>query len=116
MWRIEKLEKQIIKVRDKRRDTKKGPREGWDKGAAANSVIAAKPGTGGHSGRAVDCNGMGSRRFSELVPGETKPMNAEEAVVEIEPDDPYFVYLNSATNRPAVILRRTDGNFDLVEC
>ena len=43
-------------------------------------------------------------------------MTAEEAVVEIEPGDQYLVYLDADSNRPAVILRRTDGNFDLVQC
>ena len=53
---IEKFEKQMMKVRDKRRDTKKGPREGWDKGAAANAVIAAEPGPAGASGRSASRN------------------------------------------------------------
>lgn len=104
---IEKLEKQILKVRDKRRDTKKGPREGWDKGAAANAVSAAETSASAGNGRP---------QIFQVVPGDTKPMTAEEALVEIEPADNYFVYLDSATNRPAVILRRNDGNFDLVVC
>jgi len=110
---LEKLEKQIMRVRDKRRDTKKGPREGWDKGAAANSVIAAESATESLF-RAPASNGK--PQLYRVFPGETKPMSAEEALVEIEPGDPYMVYLNSATNRPAIILRRADGNFDVVEC
>jgi putative sigma-54 modulation protein len=110
---LDKLEKQIVKVRDKRRDTKKGPREGWDKGAAANTIIAANPGP---EGLRAASTSNGKPQVFRLTPGDTKPMNAEEAVVEIDPDDPYLVYLNSATNRHAVILRRPDGNFDLVEC
>jgi putative sigma-54 modulation protein len=111
---LEKLEKQIVKVRDKRRDTKKGPREGWDKGAAANTIIAANPGPEGIPAAVPVSNGK--PQVFQLTPGDTKPMNSEEAVAEIEANQPYFVYLNSATNRPAVILRRSDGNFDLVEC
>ena len=110
---IEKLEKQILKVRDKRRDTKKGPREGWDKGAAANAISAAEPAANGIS---AEQSGTGRQMIFRVAPGETKPMTAEEAVVEMEAEDPYFVYLDSATNRPAVILRRADGHFDLVEC
>ena len=110
---IEKFEKQLMKVRDKRRDIKKGPREGWDKGAAANSIIAAEPGPDG-----IPAAGAGDARpqVFRVMPGETKPMTAEEAIYEIEPQDMYLVYLSSDTNRPAVILRRDDGNFDLVEC
>lgn len=110
---IEKLEKQILKVRDKRRDTKTGPREGWDKGAAANAI----------SGVALDRIELpktpatnGRPQVFRVVPGETKPMTAEEALVEIEANESYLVYVNSTTHRPAVILRRQDGNFDLVEC
>jgi len=110
---LEKLEKQIMRVRDKRRDIKKGPREGWDKGAAANSIIAAEPGPGGVPAAPTN---NGRPQVYRVLPGETKPMTPEEAVVEIEPSDPYLVYLDSATNRPAVILRRADGNFDLVAC
>ena len=40
---IERLERQMMKVRDRRRDVKKGPREGWDKGASANTVNEAEP-------------------------------------------------------------------------
>lgn len=111
---IDKLEKQILKVRDKRRDTKKGPREGWDKGAAANAIIGVdnEP----PAAAAPAANGTGSPRIYRLTAGETKPMSAEEAAVEIAPRDPYLVYVNAGTNRMAVILRRPDGNFDLVEC
>lgn len=111
---IEKFEKQLIKVRDKRRDIKKGPRQGWDKGAAANTIIAANPGPEGLRAAAPVNNGR--PQIYRLVPGETKPMTAEEAAVEIDAGDPYLVYLNAGSNRPAIILRRSDGNFDLVEC
>jgi len=82
---LDKLEKQIVKVRDKRRDTKKGPREGWDKGAAANTIIAANPGP---EGLPAAPTSNGKPQVFRLTPGDTKPMNAEEAVVEIEPDEP----------------------------
>lgn len=103
---IEKLEKQILKVRDKRRDVKKAPREDWEKSAAvvADADIKVEPAMNGRP------------QLFRVAPGETKPMSAEEAVAEIEPNDPYLVYLDAGTNRPAVILRREDGNFDLVEC
>jgi putative sigma-54 modulation protein len=113
---IDKFEKQLIKVRDKRRDIKKGPREGWDKGAAANSVIAANPGPMGLPAAPVETAANGRPRIFQVSPGETKPMTAEEAIVEIEPGDPYLVYMDAGSNRPAVILRRADVNFDLVQC
>ena len=111
---IEKFEKQLMKVRDKRRDIRVGPREGWDKGAAANDIIAADPGPEGIP--AAGNNDNGHAQVFRVMPGETKPMSAEEAVMEIDADESYLVFLSSDTNRHAVILRRGDGNFDLVEC
>lgn len=110
---IEKFEKQLMKVRDKRRDIKVGPREGWDKGAAANTIIAAEPGADG-----LTASGNGNERpqVFRVVPGETKPMSVDEAMMEIDANEPYMVYMSSDTNRPAVLLRRDDGHFDLVEC
>jgi putative sigma-54 modulation protein len=111
---IEKFEKQLMKVRDKRRDIKVGPREGWDKGAAANTIIAAESRSDGLP--PTPANGNGRPQFFKVSPGETKPMTAEEAVMEIDATDPYLVFLSSDTNRHAVIVRREDGHFDLIEC
>jgi hypothetical protein len=63
-------------------------------------------------------NGNGGSRpqVFRVMPGETKPMSAEEAVMEIDGEEPYMVFLSSSTNRHAVLVRRDDGNFDLVEC
>jgi putative sigma-54 modulation protein len=105
---LEKLEKQIMKIRDKRRDIKKGPREGWDKGASANSIIAAEP---THPEALRPDNGR--PRVFRVGP-DFKPMTLEEALLVIE--DEYLVYRDAKTDRNCVLLRRADGNFDLVEC
>jgi hypothetical protein len=42
-------------------------------------------------------------------------MTAEEALLEIDPSDSYFAYRDAHTDRVAVLLRRSDGNFDLLE-
>jgi putative sigma-54 modulation protein len=113
---MEKFEKQLMKVRDKRRDIKTGPREGWDKKAAADSMSASEAAPPVIP--AASNNGSGSSRpqVFRVMPGETKPMSAEEALMEIESDESYMVFLSSDTNRHAVLVRRMDGNFDLVEC
>jgi putative sigma-54 modulation protein len=107
---IEKLEKQVLKVRDKRRDIKKGSREGWDKGAAANSINAAEP----TNPDALPAANNGKPKVFRVQPTDGKPMTVDEAMLAI--DDDYLVYLDAASNRPSVLLRRDDGNFDLVEC
>lgn len=110
---FERLERQIMRVRDKRRDIKKGPREGWDKGASANSLIEAEPRNADGIPAAPSTNGK--PRIFRVGPDDNKPMTAEEAMLMIG-DEPYLVYHNSGTGRFAALIRRPDGNFDLVEC
>jgi len=107
---LEKLEKQILKVRQKRRDVKKGPRESWDKGAAANTIVAAEPKN--PQGILV---ANGKPRVYRVEPADGKPMTLEEAMLVIDDED-YLVYRETKSNRVSVLLRRSDGNFDLVEC
>jgi hypothetical protein len=42
-------------------------------------------------------------------------MILEEALLEIEADRDYVVYRDAETNRVSVLLRRRDGNFELIE-
>ena len=79
---MEKFEKQLMKVRDKRRDIKVGPREGWDKGAASNTATAAGP-----DGVPASSNGNGRPEIFRVMPGETKPMSAEEAMTGKAPEE-----------------------------
>jgi len=37
-------------------------------------------------------------------------------VLVIDENEPYLVYRNARSDRLSVLLRRPDGNFDLVEC
>jgi putative sigma-54 modulation protein len=42
-------------------------------------------------------------------------MTVEEALLEIDQDRDYLVYRDAQSDRVAVLLRRRDGNFDLIE-
>src|ERR1039458_7400496 len=99
---IEKLEKQTIKVRAKWRDTKRTPRK---EEAAAPSEAAAEP-EEPESERQVFRINHHERR---------KPMTLEEALLQMEKGADYLVYRDAETSRVAVLLRRRDGNFDLIE-
>lgn len=105
---IEKLERQMLKVRDKRRDPKKGPREVWDKGVSADTINAAPI-----PDALPPVNGR--PRVFRVQPADGKPLTVEEAMMAIESDS-YIVYQDARTDRLSVLLRRDDGNFDLVEC
>jgi len=110
---VERLEHQMLRVRDKRRDIKKGPREGWDKGASANTIIEAEPRDSSALPAAPTTNGK--PRVYRVGPEDNKPLTEEEATMMIG-EDPYLVYNHAATGRLAVLIRPTDGNFDLVQC
>lgn len=110
---IERLERQMLKIRERRRDVKKGPREGWDKGASANTVNEAEPRDPEALSAAPANNGK--PKIFRVEPADGKPLTAEEAVLMID-DDPYFIFRTVGSDRIAVLLRRPDGHFDLVEC
>ena len=42
-------------------------------------------------------------------------MTVEEAMLEMEASQDYMVYRDAETSRVAVLVRRRDGNFDLIE-
>jgi putative sigma-54 modulation protein len=101
---IEKLEKQVLKIRTKWRDTKRIPRKEQAAEKAEPSEPAAEP------EREVE------RRIFRINHHERrKPMTLEEALMEMEKGADYLVYRDADTGQMAVLLRRRDGNFDLVQ-
>jgi putative sigma-54 modulation protein len=102
---IEKLEKQAVKHRSKWRDTKRTPR---------NNEAAAEP--AGAAETEAEVEAEPERRVYRVNHHQKrKPMTLEEAVLEMDKDRDYLVYRDAETDRTAVLLRRRDGNFDLVE-
>ena len=99
---IGKLEKQSIKVRAKWRDTQRSPRK---EAAAAPAEPAAQPGEAENERRVFRINHHERR----------KPMTLEEALLQMEKGADYLVYRDAETSRVAVLVRRRDGNFDLIE-
>lgn len=99
---IEKLEKQSIKVIAKWRDTKRTPR----KEESAEGVEAApeEPEVEGEERQIFRINHHETR----------KPMTLDEALMEMEKDRDYLVYRDAESDRVSVLVRRRDGNFDLV--
>ena len=58
----------------------------------------------------------GARRVFRVNHHRTrKPMTLDEALLEMDKDRDYLVYRDAETDRFAVLVRRRDGNFDLVE-
>ncbi len=114
---MEKLEKQLLKLRTRWRDTHrdaKGVRsskEDWDNNAppqAETAVKAAAKSSGNGAGRKP-------KVFRVNYTEGRKPMTLDEAMLELEKDGDYVVYRDSAHNCLSVLVRRRDGNFDLIE-
>jgi len=98
---IEKLEKQVLKVRAKKRDTKRDVRQGWKEEEPA-AVTSAE-------------GGAGRQIFRVDEHDKRKPMTLEEALLELDTDRDYVIYRDAETDRVSVLLRRRDGHLDLVE-
>ena len=101
---IEKLEKQAIKVRAKWRDTKRTPKR------TVAEAEAAPP-----AREEASSEGEERQIFRINHHERRKPMTLDEALLEMEKDRDYLVYRDAETDRLAVLVRRRDGNFDLVE-
>jgi putative sigma-54 modulation protein len=102
---VDKLEKQALKVREKWRESRRDPNA---KLAMVETSVepAAEPDGGIHAGRQV---------FRVDIPNGFKPMTLDEALLAMEKDRDYVVYLDAETEGTCVLIRRRDGNFDLVE-
>jgi ribosome hibernation promoting factor len=115
---LEKLEKQVLKVRSKWRDTKRRK----DKPAVPVAADAPKaPAAHGKSAKARAAvkrgnNDRGPKKVFRVADGDgRKPMTLEEAMLEIEASQDYMVYRDADTDRVTVLMRRPDGHFDLIE-
>jgi putative sigma-54 modulation protein len=103
-----KLEKQALKVRERWRDAKRVPHKGAElpqTAAAAASEAEEEAEEGSAAAEVFRVNHHQKR----------KPMTLDEALIEMEKDLDYLVYLDAETDRLSVLIRRRDGNFDLVQ-
>ena len=101
----EKLEKQAVKARTKWRDTKRTPRKAASE-AETEPPVEAEPETEAGTERRV---------FRVNHHQKRKPITLEEALLQMDKTRDYLVYRDAETDRIAVLVRRRDGNFDLVE-
>lgn len=114
---MEKLEKQLLEIRTRWRDTHRdaktvrSSKESWEENTVSDQAVAAE--------RPVKNGGNGSARkpriFRVDYSQDRKPMTVEEAVLELEKDGDYFVYRDANRDCLSVLVRRADGNFDLIE-
>jgi putative sigma-54 modulation protein len=98
----EKLEKQALKARTKWRDNKRAPKQEAPEAPAAEVEAEATP-------------EVERQVYRVKQHQKQKPMTLDEAVLEMEKKRDYVVYRDAGTDRVSVLVRRPDGNFDLVE-
>jgi putative sigma-54 modulation protein len=116
---VEKVEKQVVKLRNRWRDTHRdaktvrSSKESWE--AEPVEAAPAEPAKGRKSKPSLNGNAKKPRIFRVNYDEDRKPMTLEEALLEMETDTNYVVYRDSGRDCLSVLLRRPDGNFDLIE-
>ncbi|HLG97754.1 MAG TPA: ribosome-associated translation inhibitor RaiA [Bryobacteraceae bacterium] len=119
---LEKLEKQVLKLRNKWRDTKRHKDKEAEASAPVPPPLPAAAATFKKAAAAVPAKkaghgkGSGRKRIFRVDHNDgSKPMTVEEAMLEMEESQDYMVYRDAQTDRISVLMRRPDGNFDLIE-
>jgi putative sigma-54 modulation protein len=105
----EKLEKQAVKARTKWRDTKRAPRKAASEVETEQPAIAAEVAEGEPEAPATP------HVFRANNHQRRKPMTLEEAMLAMDKKRDYLVYRDAGTDRVSMLVRRRDGDFDLVE-
>jgi ribosome hibernation promoting factor len=111
---IEKLEVQIVELRKRWRETHrdaKGIRSSKETWGGQETGNTAAP-----ESVPVQTNGLPRKpKIFRVNYDGRKPMSIEEALIEMESESDYFVYRDAGRNCLSVLVRRPDGNFDLIE-
>jgi ribosome hibernation promoting factor len=112
---LEKLEKQAVKTRGKwrekaRRSNGAGPPASLRSAKTKEAPAPASPKT-----RSASEPASGQQVFRVNHLNRRKPMTVDEAVMEMENGRDYMVYRDADRECLSVLVRRKDGNFDLIE-
>ena len=112
---VDKLEKQTLKVREKLRDHR-GPQVRISARLDSVTLPVSK------SPKKNDLNGVSNGRSSQPAKvhrvanqWQSKPMTIDEALLKIKREHNYFAFIESGSGKLGVLIRRADGQFDLVE-
>ena len=99
----DKLERQALRLKEKKTDQKRH--------SPSTVAVIGVPELGAEEApTANEPRILRSERYA------TKPMRAEEAMQELNiSDDHFLVFRNAETDGVAVIYKRNDGNFGLIE-
>ncbi|MGP0071418.1 MAG: ribosome hibernation-promoting factor, HPF/YfiA family [Bryobacteraceae bacterium] len=115
-----RLEKQLLKLRTRWRDTTRvRDKEADGEKASASLQPVARPATSIKAKAAVKSASAKKATRKQVFRVNhsegSKPMTLEEAMLEMEASQDYLVYRDAQTDRVTVLMRRSDGHFDLIE-
>jgi len=112
---VDRLEKQLLKLRTKFRDSKRSKDKTVPAPEAAPAASSA-PHRKASAKITAPKHAKGKKKIFRVNHRDgNKPMTLEEAVLEIESEQDYMVYRDAETDRVHVLMRRPDGHFDLIE-
>lgn len=101
---LDKLCKQVLKLRTKWRDTHRGQKEDWESEDRVTEIAAP-----------ADGEKPSQRVYLVNHNAVYKPMTLEEAVLEMQDQQDYVVYRDADKDCLSVLVRRRDGHFDLIQ-
>ncbi len=115
---VEKLERQLAKSREKRQDTRKRAASKDDKrGTTVLTTEVVSPSFTALEADDADEPGSGPKvtvhRVNHLA--RRKPMSVDEAIGAIKKNAPYLVFRDVESESVSILIRRADGDFDLID-
>ncbi len=102
---IDKLEKQLHKIRDKWNDTKRH----------ADNINGKKGGAKAPVNVVVPVEAQRPAILLAKVQKSAKPLTVEEAALALRGKNKYLVFEDAETGAMAVLVRNDDGSFELIE-
>jgi ribosomal subunit interface protein len=112
---VDNLEKQIVKLRRRWRDTHRDPKSVRASKEAWESEGAPERQNSEGNAKAANNRASSQPKIFRVNYDGRKPMTLDEAMLEIENEVDYVVYRDSHRDCLSVLVRRSDGNFDLIE-
>jgi putative sigma-54 modulation protein len=110
---VDKLEKQVVRNKHKLIDTRRQDRKG------ATALLQSEAETAASADSESDDSDARKGRVARVVRGDrinTKPMTVEEALIRIEElNRDQLTYRDAESGELRVLLRRRDGNLELIE-
>ena len=112
---IDRLEKQVLKLRAKFRE-KRHHGKAADGAPAEVEPLATSSKSRKQAAAAVLVDSKNRKKIFRVNHRDgSKPMTVEEAMLEMDASQDYMVYRDASTDRVTVLMRRPDGHFDLIE-